>query len=82
MDRRDFMKMCSVAGLGLVATGLPGTENEAKAALEPSRQFFIMANCSGGCDHTLFITPKGNATNSEGYAVNRGYASPAVSTMV
>jgi hypothetical protein len=79
MDRRDFMKMCSVAGLGLVATGLPGTENEAHA-LTASEQLFVQVNASGGYDHTLLFTPKGNATNSGGYVVNRGYAAPAVST--
>lgn len=79
MDRRDFMKLCSVAGLGLVATGLPGTEREA-SAFEASDQCFFEINASGGWDHTMFLTPKGNAVNSKGFVVNRAYAAPAVST--
>ncbi|MCC6522703.1 MAG: DUF1501 domain-containing protein [Polyangiaceae bacterium] len=57
MDRRDFLKLCSVAGLGVVATGMPFGQRAANAAGQP--RFFVNFFLDGGCDFTLLCDPKG-----------------------
>lgn len=73
MDRRDFLKLCSVAGLGVASSQLPGTIVDATAA--PSfGKFVVFVNAGGGWDHTLVGNPKGNVPTSEGWVVNEGFA--------
>jgi hypothetical protein len=71
LDRRDFIKLCSVAGLTAVSAGLPGTQVlNAAEPLSGAQRKFMLWNMGGGCDMTLVTDPKGDVINSEGYAVN------------
>ena len=72
MERRDFLKLCSLAGLGVVSSQLPGTISTAQAA--PFDKFVVLVNASGGWDHTLFCDPKGNVPNDDGWYINEGFA--------
>jgi hypothetical protein len=58
MERRDFLKLASMAGLGVVAGGLPfgGRDARAEAYTGP---FWIMIHAGGGWDPTSFCDPKG-----------------------
>ena len=79
MDRRDFLKLCSVAGLGVVSSGLPFGARRAKAAGPP--RFFVNFYLDGGCDFTLLCDPKGWTTappNPTG--VNRTYGPDDIQT--
>jgi Protein of unknown function (DUF1501) len=69
MDRREFLKLCSVAGLGVVGSQVAGTK-PVDAAPFQTKKMVIMMNCGGGWDHTLFTTPKGDTPNSEGWSIN------------
>jgi hypothetical protein len=60
MDRRDFLKLCSVAGLGVAASGMPFGQRAANAAGGP--RFFVNFFLDGGCDFTLLCDPKGWVT--------------------
>lgn len=58
MERRDFMKMCSVAGLGLAGVGLSG--EQADAAPFEGKPLLIVMNKTGGMDCTHWFNPMGN----------------------
>ena len=62
MDRRDFLKLCGSAGLGLaMPLGLPGRHSWGAQA-EPAPYegpFYIVFNASGGWDTTYLMDPKG-----------------------
>ena len=45
MDRRDFIKLCSIAGLGVAASGIPGTANKAYAN---DGRFYVFVHAVGG----------------------------------
>ncbi len=80
LDRRDFIKLCSVAGLTAVSAGLPGTQVLSAAEPLPGKlRKFLLWNMGGGCDMTLVTDPKGDVTNSEGYSVNNPTTSYATS---
>jgi uncharacterized protein (DUF1501 family) len=61
LQRRDWMKRCAVAGLGLSVPVLP--EVPAKAAAEdlPSYEgpYYVVFNAAGGWDTTMLMDPKG-----------------------
>lgn len=57
MDRRDFLKIASTAGLGVAAAGLPFASDAAAAPYEGT--FWITINAGGGWDVTSFCDPKG-----------------------
>jgi hypothetical protein len=67
MDRRDFLKLCSFAGLGVVSVGAPGLIRSARA---DSPKFWVFVDAGGGWDPTMLCDPKGDAKNSEGVVVN------------
>jgi len=69
MDRRDFLKLCSAAGLGVVGTQMAGSTPVDAAPLE-NAPLIIGMNLGGGWEHTMFATPKGDAVNSEGWFIN------------
>ena len=69
MERRDFLKLCSAAGLGVVGTQMAGSTPVDAAPLS-SNKLIIMMNLSGGWEHTMFATPKGDAVNAEGWFIN------------
>jgi uncharacterized protein (DUF1501 family) len=57
MERRDFLKLASMAGLGVVAGGLPfGRDARAEAYTGP---LWVMIHAGGGWDPTSFCDPKG-----------------------
>lgn len=57
MERRDFLKLASLAGLGVVAGGLPfAKQARAEAYTGP---FYVMVHAGGGWDPTSFCDPKG-----------------------
>jgi hypothetical protein len=62
MERRDFLKLCSSAGLGLaLPLGLPGRHSwGAQAEPDPYEgPYYIVFNASGGWDTTYLMDPKG-----------------------
>jgi len=67
MDRRDFLKLCSLAGLGVASLGIPGAIRTARA---DSPKFWVFVDAGGGWDPTMLCDPKGNEKNSEGVVVN------------
>jgi len=58
--RRDFLKYCGLAGLGLA---LPVREPDARAAEKPDAAYpgpyYVVFNASGGWDTTYLMDPKG-----------------------
>jgi uncharacterized protein (DUF1501 family) len=77
MERRDFLKLCSLAGLGVVGSTLPAGEPTALAA---GGTFWVLVHAVGGWDTTLLFDPKGNGVNSEGFAVNDGFGAGEILT--
>ncbi|HUR39515.1 MAG TPA: DUF1501 domain-containing protein [Planctomycetota bacterium] len=61
MQRREFLKLCGAAGLGVaVPLGLPGRVLGAQAEPAPyDGPFYIVFNASGGWDTTYLMDPKG-----------------------
>ena len=60
--RRDFLKWCTMAGLGLAAPMAMGTAQQAHASAElPPYEgpYYIVINASGGWDTTCLMDPKG-----------------------
>lgn len=76
MERRDFLKLCGSAGLGLAAPlGLPafGAQSEPAPYEGP---FYAVFNASGGWDTTYLMDPKGvggiNRLYKEGDILTQG----------
>jgi hypothetical protein len=61
MERRDFLKLASLAGLGVAVGSLPYShEASAEGAGEPyTGPFWVMVHCGGGWDVTSLCDPKG-----------------------
>ncbi|WP_425614937.1 DUF1501 domain-containing protein [Anatilimnocola sp. NA78] len=59
--RRDFLKLCGLAGLGLAIPNLDPRETQAAPATdEPyAGPFYVVLNASGGWDTTYLMDPKG-----------------------
>lgn len=59
--RRDFLKLCGLAGLGVAApVGWPSWARAASKEPEPyAGPFFLAFNASGGWDTTYLMDPKG-----------------------
>jgi hypothetical protein len=68
--RRDFFRLCGLAGLGVAAPvwlpALSGAESQALAAYEGP--YYVVFNASGGWDTTYLMDPKGTG------GINRLYA--------
>lgn len=71
MDRRDFLKLAGMAGLG-VAVGLPSSRR-ADAADPYTGPLFCFVNAGGGWDPTLLCDPKGAASDDDPDAINRTF---------
>lgn len=65
MERRDFLKLCSMTGLTVV---VGSALDDQKAEAKPAHTFFINIHFGGGIDTTNFIDPKGAATEAEASA--------------
>ena len=73
--RRDFIKLCGMAGLGVAAPiGASAKEEEELPAYEGP--FYIVFNASGGWDTTYLMDPKGvneiNRLYEEGDILTKG----------
>src|SRR3954451_11676302 len=76
--RRDFLKLCGVAGLGFACPG--GLTSVMQAATKESAPydgpFYVVFNASGGWDTTYLMDPKGvnqiNRLYAEGDILTRG----------
>ncbi|MCA9619809.1 MAG: DUF1501 domain-containing protein [Myxococcales bacterium] len=68
MDRREFLKLCSVAGLGVVGSQAALSGSAQAAPFEGVVNLFL--HLGGGWDSTLFADPKGDTVNAEGWFIN------------
>ena len=63
MSRRNFLKLCSLAGLGLAApisfSGLTEAKDAPDETLGYPGPYYIVLNASGGWDTTYLMDPKG-----------------------
>ena len=63
MSRRNFLKLCSLAGLGLAApisfSGLTEAKDAPDETLGYPGPYYIVFNASGGWDTTYLMDPKG-----------------------
>ena len=60
MNRRDFLKRCSLAGLGFAAPiGLQHLARGGEADKRYEGPFYVVFNASGGWDTTYLMDPKG-----------------------
>ena len=58
--RRDFLKMCGMAGLGLAVPFRPTPARAAEKKDEPyAGPYYVVFNASGGWDTTYLMDPKG-----------------------
>src|SRR5213595_843516 len=75
--RRDFLKLCGLAGLGLaVPFRLPEARAAEKAAEPYGGPYYVVFNASGGWDTTYLMDPKGvngiNRLYKEGDILTKG----------
>ncbi|XXX71776.1 DUF1501 domain-containing protein [Sorangium sp. So ce134] len=81
MERRDFLKLASMAGLGVVAAG--SLSRDAAAADPYMGPLWINIHASGGWDPTSLCDPKGAASVEEQEtrdAMNRSYLRDEIGT--
>src|SRR5271166_6268273 len=76
-NRRDFLKLCSLAGLGVAVPLLFPLPTRAEAPNEPYEgPFYVVLNASGGWDTTYLMDPKGangiNRLYREGEILTKG----------
>lgn len=76
-NRRDFLKLCSLAGLGLAVPLRFPLPTRAEARNEPYEgPYYVVFNASGGWDTTYLMDPKGingiNRLYREGDILTRG----------
>ena len=73
--RRDFLKLCGLAGLGLAVPFPLRAEVRARTDDEPYEgPFYVVLNASGGWDTTYLMDPKGTG------GINRLYAEGDIRT--
>ncbi len=76
--RRDFLKLCGLAGLGFACPGGPAMLHAAEAKEAPPYEgpFYVVFNASGGWDTTYLMDPKGvgeiNRLYKEGDILTKG----------
>ena len=77
MDRRDFLRIASCAGLTIAAPsafGGPGVTNKPRRSYDPYEGLlFVSINASGGWDPTSFCDPKGAKSESDPNPMNASY---------
>ena len=60
MERRDFLKLASLAGLGVAVGSLPFSgDASADNAAPYTGPLWVMVHCGGGWDVTNLCDPKG-----------------------
>jgi len=60
MERRDFLKLASLAGLGVAVGSVPFSSEADAAPDEPyTGPLWVMVHCGGGWDPTSLCDPKG-----------------------
>jgi len=74
MERRDFLKLASMAGLGVAVGNIPFMRG-AKAAEPYTGPLWIMLHAGGGWDVTSFCDPKGASSPDEMDPMNNYLAS-------
>lgn len=75
--RRDFLKLCAMAGLGLAVPFRPSAARAAEKKDEPyAGPYYVVFNASGGWDTTYLMDPKGingiNRLYKEGDILTKG----------
>jgi len=74
--RRDFLKLCGLAGLGVAAPILRAAAQPARTDAPYDGPFYVVFNASGGWDTTYLMDPKGangiNRLYREGDILTRG----------
>ena len=77
MDRRDFLKIASCAGLTVAAPsafGGPGLTGRPRRSYDPYQgMLFVSVNAGGGWDPTSFCDPKGAKSESDPNPMNASY---------
>jgi hypothetical protein len=73
MDRRDFLKIASTAGLGVAAASLPFSSDA--SAEQYTGTFYVTVNAGGGWDPTSFCDPKGATSDTDPDPMNHYLAS-------
>ena len=75
-NRRDFLKLCGLAGLGLAAPVRHPDVRAAETNVPYEGPYYLVFNASGGWDTTLLMDPKGvggiNRLYQEGDILTRG----------
>src|SRR5438309_10573512 len=76
-DRRDFLKLCSLAGLGVPVPLRFPVPTRAEAPNDPYEgPYYVVFNASGGWDTTYLMDPKGvngiNRLYQQGDILTRG----------
>lgn len=69
MDRRDFLKLTSMAGLGVAAANMPFA-SQANAGTPYTGTLWVTLHASGGWDVTSFCDPKGSLGPSDPNEMN------------
>jgi hypothetical protein len=80
MDRRDFLKIASTAGLGVAAANLPFS-GRADAAGPYTGTLYVTIHASGGWDVTSFCDPKGSTGPMDSNPMNH-YLAADIGTAV
>ena len=74
--RRDFLKACAAAGLGLAVPFRPTAAHEKAKDESYAGPYYVVFNASGGWDTTYLMDPKGvngiNRLYKEGYILTKG----------
>jgi len=79
MERRDFLKLASLAGLAVVVG--PTNSKEAEAAEPYTGPLWLMINAGGGWDPTSMCDPKGGLGPDDPKAVNRLFTTAEIQTI-
>lgn len=78
MDRRDFLKLTSAAGLGVAAANMPFA-SKANAGAPYTGPLYVTMHASGGWDVTSFCDPKGSTGPDDPSPMNH-YLQTAIGT--
>ena len=67
MERRDFLKLASLAGLGVAVGSMPFSREASADSAEPyTGPLWVMVHCGGGWDVTSLCDPKGHTPSTDG----------------